>query len=335
VIRVFDAAELAAGPVNPDVALTKCLDLSLDGQLEGACGAVPDDVPALVRTQYREALRSLRLGAAPEALAQLELVVRQAPRWPAAHLRLSQAAESGQQWARAASALEGYRELAGPEAPERPAVERRLERIAQNRVAAQAAEQQRSQQVLARETLERQRAVEREAAERAAARRLLQESLLSSSTDWMGATVTMERWRAPDTAPSTVAMLGLRGRVKLPSVPMFVAGVQALVGGSGAVDTASAALAVSGLVGINLLAVPAPSRAGFTLLSPFAVYEPRYWIVGRPHPGRGSVSHLLSVGNHMQFGRFGVDVAVGTGIAGTPLERRLELSISRRWPDND
>src|SRR5690606_38051085 len=99
-----------------------------------------------------------------------------------------------------------------------------------------------------------------------AKRRRLREMLLSAPGNWGYVAFAGENWS--DGAES-VGTLSFRFRFKPASAPMVFFGGSAWIGGLARDSETTALLAVSPLVGLNLLALPAPSSARFTLLSPF------------------------------------------------------------------
>lgn len=327
--------------VDPDVALVSCLELprendTIDVSKLGACRRPVEGLAPAALTRFKLGELKLRYDNDVDAIEAFEQATKDAPSWPAAWFRLGQALELGREWKRARAAYGRYLELVG-EPPEFPALIKRLASI-EYEIDLEARD--------AREAAKKDEAVRAEADRKLAAQqaealeenaRVRRQMLLSAPGHWAYIGLSHERWdfsqlsdRAGDTEEGL--HLSFRLRFKIPSAPFLVLGGAVSLGALATPSDLNAALAVAPMVGLNFLALPAPARSGFTLLSPFVTYQPRFLLAGAVASAQGSrVTHLLTIGNHFEFGAVSVEVAYAFSPVDSRLERVLELSVGRRF----
>lgn len=332
---------LAEPVIDPDVALVACRELPREGETVqterlGPCRHKPPELPMEALSRYGLGEMKLRYDNYPDAVAAFEEATRVAPKWPAAWFRLAQAAEAHRDFHKARDAYHAYVELAGRP----PEFEALLKRMASVEYELDLAQRD-AQEAAARESEQRAREDEKRRAREQVARneeeRTRREMLLSTPTQFLFLDAGTAAYPSPDGIDESGMHVALRVRLKWPGYPFLFGGVGL---GFGSVTTAGGDARItaelSPHVGLNLLALPVPRVAGFTLLSPFVMYQPRILLSGAlpSQSATGSAwLHTLNVGNHFEFGPWSAELAWGFGILGSSVESQFVLSLGRRLFD--
>jgi tetratricopeptide (TPR) repeat protein len=330
--------------VDPEVALMACREVPREGESPdierlGPCRRSDQTIPLDAIGRFGLGEVKMRYDNFPDAVAAFEEATRISPKWPAPWFRLAQAAESQRDWPKARDAYRAYLELAGRP----PEFEALLKRIAQveyeldllHRDAQEAAS--RESEARAKEDQKRslREAVERERAETAG-----REMLLSAPGQWAFIGLTSETY-APAGGPAQQAVsLEIRLRLKLRQLPFLYVGLggalsAAIPGADG--SAAQAVFTAVPAIGLNLLALPVPRSSGFTLLSPFAAWQPRFQVTGplaSQGAGGGPLVNTVVVGNHFEFGAWSLEATYGFGLD-SHLTQQFGLSLGRRLADGD
>lgn len=326
--------------VDPDVALMSCLELprehdTIDPAKLGVCRRPIEGLVPTALTRFKLGELKLRYDNDVDAIEAFEQATKDAPAWPAAWFRLGQACELGRRWVCAREAYGRYLQLVG-EPPEFPALIKRLASVEyeidlEKRDALEKAKQEEASREAAARKLEA-----RQAESEAQAARLRRQRWLSAPGHWVYGALSHEQWdlsrvsdRAGDTESGLLALVRLR--FKPPAAPFLLLGGTVSAGMMMAGNDLNAVLNVAPMVGLNLLALPTPMGSGYTLLSPFVAYQPRFRLTGEVLSARGTrLTHVMMVGNHLEFGAVSVELAYGFALGDSGLERVLELSVGSR-----
>jgi hypothetical protein len=308
--------------VDPQLALEACLSTAEDSGVDptrlGPCRAEPTGLSASMLASHAWAVDLLREGRAAEAIAIATEVVQGAPEWPAAWFRLGQVHEAVSAWKSARDAWVRYLAVA-PMAPEKPALVKRLARLQKElqREADAAAELTRRQEA-------DRRLASRERWLSAPGHRLLLRGNLER--------LTGESYREAFLTGDVV------GRFKWEAAPWLFAGLAASFGQNTNLETGKgdAVLAILPSVGLNLLALPSPRANGWSLISPFVAYEPRWMLLG-PLRSLGNapnqLEHRLVFGDHMEFGSVTLEVSTALDLHDAFETRSLQVAVGRRVGD--
>lgn len=304
--------------VDPDVAIVSCLEVPRENETPDneklyPCRRVAENVPAAALSRFKLGELKMRYENYPDAVDAFADATKEAPTWPAAWFRLAQALQSKRDWAKTREAYLEYLKLV-PKPIEFDALVKRmatvdyeldLEKRDQKEAEAKAV---REKEAAAKKSKEReQQRLEEE-------RRRKREMLVSAPGHWGFAAYDFESFNDRE---EVFYGLQLRLRFKHPAAPFLFFGAAATAGVARTVDENATLLTIAPIIGLNLLALPAPSAAKYSLLSPFISYEPRIVINGEWLTTSDSVHHIVSVGNHFEFGSFGIDVAYGIPLTGT------------------
>jgi hypothetical protein len=318
VVRVVEPAPETLG-IDPQVALDACLSTAEDSGVDpsrlGPCRAESAGLPAAVLASHAWAVDQLREGHASDAVATWVEVVQRVPEWPSAWFRLGQAHEAAAAWKEARDAWVRYLALA-PTAPEKAALVKRLARLQKElqREADAAA-------ALVRRAEEERRLAARERWLSVPGQRLL----LRGNLERLAGESYREEFLTGDVV----------GRFKFDAAPWLFAGLSASFGQNTNLDTGrgEAILALLPAVGLNLLALPSPRASGWSLLSPFVAYEPRWMLLGPLRSLGGApnaLEHRVVVGNHLEFGPVTVEVSTALDLHSGFETRSLQLAVGRR-----
>jgi hypothetical protein len=321
VVRVVEPPPEAVS-IDPQLALEACLATSEDNGVDpgrlGPCRAEAPGLSAALLASHAWAVEQLHEGRAAAAIVTWDDVVQRAPEWPAAWFRLGQAHEAAAAWKKARDAWVRYLALV-PAAPEKQGLVRRLARLQKElqREADAAAE-------LLRKAAEERRLAARERWLSAPGQRLLLRG-------------NLERLKG-DAYGEELLTGDVVGRFKVEGFPWLFAGVAASFGQNTNIDTGKgeAVLSLLPSVGLNLLALPSPRASGWSVLSPFVAYEPRWMLLGPLRNVGGTANaleHRLVFGDHMEFGPVTVEVSTAVDMHGAFDTRSLQVAVGRRVGD--